>query len=146
MTSSLIQMNIDSLKQQARRLRQDLEKDGHAINHSKSLELLAHQFGLKDWNTLVAILKKKSQIGNLAIEQTVKGYYLGNYFTGNLKRIQKLTNGRYRITLVFEKPIDVVKFNSFSNIRKSVTCIVNQNGQTYEKTSNGEPHLKLQLN
>jgi hypothetical protein len=42
------------LKQQAKRLRTSLADRGVEVTHSEALELLAHQHGARDWNTLVA--------------------------------------------------------------------------------------------
>ena len=41
-------------KQMARRLREDLAARGIAVGHSEALELVAHQHGARDWNTLAA--------------------------------------------------------------------------------------------
>jgi hypothetical protein len=41
-------------KAMARRLRTALADDGVAVTHSRALELVARQHGLRDWNTLVA--------------------------------------------------------------------------------------------
>lgn len=48
----------DSLspKQMARRLRDDLADRGVPLSHSEALELVAHQYGARDWNTLAARL------------------------------------------------------------------------------------------
>ena len=43
---------LSALKTQAKRLRAELQKSGTPLSHSQSLELLAHQMGIKDWNTL----------------------------------------------------------------------------------------------
>jgi catechol 2,3-dioxygenase-like lactoylglutathione lyase family enzyme len=44
----------DIHKQMARRLRADLADRGVTISHSEALELVAHQHGARDWNTLAA--------------------------------------------------------------------------------------------
>ena len=41
-------------KSMARRLRADLAARDVAVSHSEALELVAHQYGARDWNTLVA--------------------------------------------------------------------------------------------
>ena len=41
-------------KQQAKRLRTSLAERGVEVTHSEALELVAHQYGARDWNTLVA--------------------------------------------------------------------------------------------
>ncbi|MEN8685342.1 glyoxalase superfamily protein, partial [Marivita sp.] len=42
-----------------------------------------------------------------------------------------------------DEPVDVVHFDSFSNFRKRVQCVVGPSGTTKEKTSNGQPHVVL---
>ncbi len=41
-------------KSMARRLRADLAARDVAVSHSEALELVAHQYGVRDWNTLAA--------------------------------------------------------------------------------------------
>src|SRR3990170_3891468 len=41
-------------KDQAKRLRTSLADRGIAVTHSDALELVAHQHGARDWNTLAA--------------------------------------------------------------------------------------------
>lgn len=41
-------------KSMARRLRADLAEREVAISHSEALEIVAHQYGVRDWNTLAA--------------------------------------------------------------------------------------------
>ena len=48
-------------KTMARILRQALADRGVAITHSESLELVARQFGLADWNTLAAAIERSAQ-------------------------------------------------------------------------------------
>ena len=56
MNGSTLLPSIDALKRLAQRLRQELADAGTVISHSRSLELLAHQHGYKDWNTLHAAI------------------------------------------------------------------------------------------
>ncbi|WP_136518370.1 glyoxalase superfamily protein [Cellulomonas telluris] len=44
----------DRAKAMARALRADLAADGLAVTHSRALELVAHAYGLRDWNALAA--------------------------------------------------------------------------------------------
>lgn len=48
----------DHAKRLARRLRGDLAAAGIEIPHSLALELVAHQFGTKDWNVLAALANR----------------------------------------------------------------------------------------
>jgi len=135
---------IGTLKKQAKRLRTELTENGISINHSKSLEILAHQHGFKDWNGLYAAAQTNSMLSTFKIGQTVDGVYLGQKVVGEIIGLQKQSKGnRYQLTLELEKPIDVVSFDSFSNLRKRITCRVDEGGVSREKTSNGQPHMVL---
>jgi len=50
---------------------------------------------------------------------------------------------RTRITIVFDEPVDVVSFDSFSAFRQRVTVTLGNDGKTAEKTSDGVPHMQL---
>jgi catechol 2,3-dioxygenase-like lactoylglutathione lyase family enzyme len=54
MTSS----TTDPAKKLAKLLRDDLAAAGLSIPHSLALELIAHQFGAKDWNVLAATVSR----------------------------------------------------------------------------------------
>ncbi len=138
--------SIEHLKAQAKRLRARLEADGQPVGHSRSLELVAHQYGFKDWNTLHAAVGNRPPPCPVMMGQLVRGSYLGQAFTGEVIGVQALTaSDRYRITLLFDDPVDVVTFESFSAFRRRVTCTIDSRGVTAEKTSNGRPHLRLDL-
>ncbi len=135
--------SLDNLKAQAKRLRTTLSEDGTAISHSKSLELIAHQYGFRDWNTLHAAVGNRPPAGPVVLGQRVKGTYLGQPFDGEVIGVQALSAGRFRVTFDFDEPVDVVTFESFSAFRKRVSCTVDAQGRTTEKTSNGQPQLML---
>jgi len=137
--------SLDSLKDQAKRLRETLARQGTEIIHSKALELIAGQMGFRDWNTLYAAVGNESPRLTLSIGEKVKGRYLGQDFTGRIIAVHALTNahGRYRVTFDFDEAVDVVTFDSFSAFRKRVTCTLDEDGRTIERTSNGLPHMVL---
>ena len=137
--------SLDDLKQQARRLRDTLGRQGAVVNHAKSLELIAGQHGFRDWNTLMAAIGNRPPMRNYSIGEQVAGHYLGQPFTGRIIAVQALTNaqGRYRVTFDFDEPVDVITFDSWSAYRKRVTCTLDEAGTTVEKTSNGRPHMML---
>lgn len=136
--------SLDNLKAQAKRLRTTLSDDGTAISHSKSLELIAHQYGFRDWNTLHAAVGNRPPAAPVALGQRVKGVYLSQPFAGEVIGVQALSAGRYRVTFDFDEPVDVVTFDSFSAFRKRVSATVDEAGRTFERTSNGQPQLQLQ--
>lgn len=138
--------SIGMLKGQAKRLRAELAAEGEPITHSKSLELLAHRYGFKDWNTLHAAAGNGPPPCPVTLGSKVSGTYLGQVFEGDVIGVQTLTTpDRFRITLRFDQPVDVVRFNSFSNMRQRVSCIVDHAGKTIEKTSDGRPHMQLEI-
>jgi hypothetical protein len=127
-------------------MRSALSADGHSISHSRALELLARQHGYKDWNTLHAAAGNHTGSGPVAVGERVRGTYLSQPFDGEVIGLARLpTHGRYRITIQFDAPVDVVTFDSFSAFRKRVTVTVDEHGVSPQKTSNGEPHMRLQI-
>ncbi|MGH1482221.1 MAG: glyoxalase superfamily protein [Geminicoccales bacterium] len=138
--------SIEALKNQARRLRAKLSSDGEPITHSNSLELLAHQYGYKDWNTLRAAVGNGPPSCPANLGAKVRGEYLGQAFKGEVTDVQTLTSpDRFRVTLHFDEPVDVVTFGSFSNLWQRVSCIIDSSGKTTEKTSDGRPHMQLEI-
>jgi hypothetical protein len=138
--------SLDVLKDQAKRLRDTLGRQGTVVNHSKALELIAGQYGFRDWNTLMGAIGNLPPVRSYSIGEQVIGHYLGQMFTGTIIAVQTLTNanGRYRVTFDFDEPVDVITFESWSAFRKRVTCTLDEEGRTVEKTSNGQPHMVLQ--
>lgn len=137
--------SLNALKDQARRLRKSLEADGTTITLSKSLELLAHQYGRKDWNTLSAAAERTPRSLPATVGGRVRGRYLGQAFEADVVGMQSLsTQDRHRITLRFDRPVDVVTFASFSNLRRRISCVIDGAGRSVEKTSDGYPHLELE--
>ena len=137
--------SLDALKDQAKRLRAGLSLAGQEITHSKSLELLATQYGFRDWNTLHAKVGNRPPLDPWLLGAKVRGHYLGQPFEARILGVQAVTAqpGRYRLTLDLDEPVDVVTFDSFSAFRKRVHCTIDETGRTIEKTSNGRPHVEL---
>lgn len=135
--------DLAELKAQAKRLRAALETEGDFITHSEALELIARQYGRRDWNTLHA------QVGNRPSEPyhmggQWAGIYLGQPFTGAIHALKKLDDGaHYEISFDFDEAVDVVKFDSFSAYRKRVTVTMDRQGRSVQKTSDGQPYLTL---
>lgn len=137
---------VDELKTQAKALRRSLAGEGHVISHSKSLETLANQLGYRDWNTLHAIAGNGAPHVPYALGEAVRGTYLGQAFEGEIIGLQKLSNdNRYGLTIKFDVPVDVVKFEGMTNFRSRVNVTLNNNGRSDAKTSDGQPHMVLQM-
>lgn len=136
---------VDELKTQAKALRRSLAGEGHVISHSKSLETLANQFGYRDWNTLHAIAGNGTSVP-YTLGEAVRGIYLGQAFEGEIVSLRKLSkDNRYGLTIKFDVPVDVVKFEGMTNFRSMVKVTLNDNGRSSEKTSDGQPHMALQM-
>lgn len=133
--------SLDALKTQAKQLKQALAAKGQDLAHGQCLDLIARQHGLRDWNTLHA------KLGNtppaLALGQHVTGRYLGQPFKGEVISLAALGDSHTRVTLRFEKPVDVVPFDSFSNFRQQVSVVLTADRRTVEQTSDGTPHMVI---
>jgi hypothetical protein len=137
---------LNVVKEQAKALRSALSTAGTIVSHSKSLELIAHQFGFKDWNTLHATIGNRPAKNPITIGRTVSGRYLGQPFSAEIIGVRAFqASNRFRLTLNLDVPIDVVTFDSFSSFRKRIHCTVDQNGVSTERTSNGKPQMVLEL-
>ncbi|MEL6736732.1 MAG: glyoxalase superfamily protein, partial [Pseudomonadota bacterium] len=138
--------SIDTMKQQARRLRTSMAARGVPLTLAQALETVAHTLGHRDWNTASA-LASQAEASNASqtwcVGQTVKGEYLGQSFRGTVVGIAQLPQDRERITLRFDAPLDVVEFDSFSSFRQRVTAVIGRDGVSPKKRSDGTPHLRL---
>jgi hypothetical protein len=71
---------------------------------------------------------------------------MGQRFFGVVKAARLVgENGHNHLTLRFDTPIDVVRFSSFSSLRQQVSVTVDWTGRTPQKTSNGAPHMVLDI-
>ena len=151
MSTSSILPSIDILKQQAKALRVERQSGGASTSHSLSLELIARQYGYRDWNTLRAASENQTSNAILntcpvAIGDRVTGLYLGQPFEASVLNMVPLKSGDlFRITLHFDEPVDVVTHDSFSSFRQRVTGNIDHMGVTPQKTSNGQPQIVLHV-
>ncbi|NNF78150.1 MAG: hypothetical protein HKN05_08990 [Rhizobiales bacterium] len=137
---------LDALKSQAKRLRSELALSGTQLGHSRALELMAKQYGYKDWNTLHAAVGNRPQPAPVVLGQRLSGRYLNQPFDGEVIGVQAMAEpDRFRVTLMFDVPVDVVTFEGLNNFRQRVSGVIDRKGVTAEKTSDGNPHLVLNL-
>lgn len=134
--------NRTALKDHARRLRATLADQGTALSHSAALETISRQWGFRDWNTLSAALGN-APAPRWQVGQAVSGRYLGQGFTGRIKAVREAIGGHQHLTIVFDRPVDVVRSDWFSSYRRQINCIVNDAGRTLARTSDGQPHVVL---
>jgi hypothetical protein len=131
------------LKSQARTLRDTQDAAGRPVSQAEALEMVARSHGLRNWNTLRAQAMRRQRLG---LNTRVTGRYLGQKFRGRVHALgpaQVKTAGAFRVVLHFDEPVDVVQFDSFSAMRQRVAGTLGANGQSFDTTSDGAPHLTL---
>lgn len=145
MTDHIPLPSLETIKDQAKRLRVRLSAEGSTVSHSKALELVAAQYGFRDWNTLSAKAGNRPPLNPWMLGSHVSGHYLGQPFRGEVISVRAIASrpGFYRLELNFNEPVDVVTFDSFSSFRHRVVATVGEDGRTVEKTSDGRPHMEL---
>lgn len=143
MAFSLDTPSAQSLKAEARTLREDNAKTGTPISHGAALEQVAKSHGYRDWNTARAMLPER--VGApVQVGDRVKGTYLGQAFKGLVIGVILMSDMRhYQITVRFDDPVDVVKSELFSAFRHRVTATVDIYGVSSARTSDGQPHMRL---
>lgn len=137
---------IEDFKNQARRLRRAMAEQGAEIAHSAALELVARSHGQRDWNTLAALAKKEAgRTPAFAVDRKVRGIYLGQPFEGRVVALAKMpSGGLYRVTVKFDRPVDVVTFESFSAFRNRADAVIDAAGVSPRRTSNGQPQMVVE--
>ena len=139
-------INLDELKSQAKNLRNALSAQGTQLSHAQALETLAKQRGYRDWNTLVAAAGNRPAASGYVLGQRVSGRYLGQPMSGEVIAVRPMgDSGHFRLTIQLDEPVDVVKFDSFSSFRSRINATVDSHGKTAAKTSDGQPHLQLEI-
>lgn len=141
---------VADFKDQAKRLRRAMAEQGADIGHSAALELVAKSHGQRDWNTLVGLARRDGETGtepalSVAVDGKVKGTYLGQPFEGRVVSLTRLpSGGLYRISVKFDRPVDVVTFDSFSAFRSRVDAVIDARGVSPRRTSNGLPQMVIE--
>lgn len=133
-------MTLAEAKAQARALRAALQGQGRVISHAQALEMIAHQHGARDWNALHARLSQQPSPPDLAQGGRVRGHYLGQPFAGRIIGLSGPASHRL-IEIRFDQPVDVVRFQSFSNLRHQIRAVIDPHGCSHERTSDGRHQL-----
>ncbi len=136
----MTQLSLDTVKAQAKALRQALQARGTVISHAQVLELIARQHGARDWNTLHARLTLQNAPPELAFGDRVAGYYLGQAYTGEIVALSGPA-GHRQVEIKLDQPVDTVRFESFSNWRHRIRGTIDVDGRSHRRTSDGAPHL-----
>lgn len=136
----MTQPSLDTVKAQAKALRQALQAGDTVVSHAQALELIARQHGARDWNTLHARLTQQNAPPELALGDRVTGYYLGQAYTGEIVALSGPARHRH-VEIKLDQPVDTVRFESFSNWRHRIRGTLDVDGRSHRKTSDGAPHL-----
>ena len=73
----------------------------------------------------------------------MSGEYLSQRFSATVLSAEQQRPGWFRLVLDLDEAVDVVRFDSFSNLRKQIRIVVGPDGRSKERTSDGTPHLVL---
>jgi hypothetical protein len=73
----------------------------------------------------------------------VTGRYLSQPFAATVLAADQFRPGWFRLVLDLDAAVDVVRFDSFSNLRKRIRVEVGPAGHSKERTSDGIPHVEL---
>ena len=139
-------MTLNSLseaKSKAKALRDALDRQGTRISRAQALELVAHQDGARDWNTLHAKLSRAERRA-LQLGDEVRGKYLGQSFIGRIVTLSK-AGLNLNVSIQLDVPVDTVRFESFSNMRRRIRGVIGPDGRSEQKTSDDCPVLVLDL-
>ena len=143
MTYSLDTPSIETLKSEARALREERSRAGTPIKQGHALEEIARLHGYRDWNTASATLPNRVVVP-FQVGQRVTGTYLGRPFAGMLLGVQLMPDMRhFEVTVKFDKPVDVSRFDSMVIPRQRVRATVGIDGTSAAHTSDGEPHMRV---
>lgn len=135
---------VAEAKRQAKRLREQLDRQGTPVSHGNALELVAHQHGFRDWNAFHAAMGNRPPEG-WAPGDRVEGSYLSQAFSATIVAVEMVRPGWFRLVLDLDEAVDVVTFDSFSNFRTRIRGVVGPEGHSRERTSDGLPQLRLDL-
>ncbi len=144
MTFSLDTPTLSGLKAEARALREARSLAGAPITQGFALETVAKAHGYRDWNTASARLPERIAVP-FQVGQRVRGTYLGKPFEGLLIGVQLLADMQhFQVTVKFDRPVNVSKFESMVINRQRVVATVDVRGVTSAITGDGQPHMRLQ--
>ena len=143
MSFSLDTPSIQTLKSEARALRDSRAAAGTPLTHGAALEQVARSHGYRDWNTARAVLPEQRpapfQVGG-----RVTGLYLDQPFTGVLLGMHLLGDGGHaKLTVQFDTPVNVTPDFMFATLRHRVVATVDGQGVTPALRGNGQPQLRI---
>ncbi len=143
MSFSLDTPSAQTLKSEAKNLRDERARTGQMLTHSAALEEVARAHGYRDWNTARASLPDRVVVP-FQVGMRVKGFYLEQPFKGLLIGVQLSNNMQlYTVTIQFDEPVNVTPKLMFAAHRQRVTATVDARGISPALRGNGQPQTRL---
>ena len=143
MSFSLDTPSAQTLKSEAKNLREARAKSGQPLTHGAALEEVARAHGYRDWNTARAALPDRVAVP-FQVGMRVKGFYLEQPFKGLLIGVQLAMNMQSdTVTVLFDEPVNVTPNFMFAANRQRVTATVDIRGISPALRGNGEPQMRL---
>ena len=143
MSFSLDTPSAQTLKSEAKALREQRTKAGTPLTHGQALEHVARAHGFRDWNTARAALPDRVAVP-FQVGMRVRGFYLEQPFTGLLIGVQLAHNMQaYTVTIQFDEPVNVTPTFMFAAYRQRVTATVDIRGISPALRGNGQPQMRL---
>jgi hypothetical protein len=144
MSYSLDTPSTQTLKSEAKALRQQRAAAGESLSHGAALEAVARSHGYRDWNTARACLPDRLAVP-FQVGQRVRGLYLDQPFTGMLIGVQLLSDMQHMtVTVNFDTPVNVTPTFMFAALRHRVTATLDSRGISAAMRGNGNPQMMLQ--
>jgi hypothetical protein len=143
MSFSLDTPSVQTLKSEAKALRDERAASTQPISLGTALEETARRHGYRDWNTASAALPER--VGApVQVGDRVSGTYLSRRFKGMVLGVHLLADMQhYEGTVKFDQPVNVSKFASMQHLRQRVKATVDVYGVSVSRTSDGEPHMRV---
>ena len=142
MTSSFTTLSRQGLKAEARIWRAQQEARGTSVTHGAALEAVARHHGFRDWNAAAALLPESAPVPLMAGDR-VTGRYLGHAFEGTLLAAGSEGAGLTRVTVQFDRPINVTAGSPYAHIRRRVSAVLDEAGDSPARTGDGAPQMHL---
>jgi hypothetical protein len=143
MSFSLDTPSAQTLKSEARALRETRQKLGETLTHGAALDQVSRAHGFRDWNTARAALPDRVPVP-FQVGMRVRGFYLEQPFKGLLIGVQLSSSmTTYAVTVMFDEPVNVTPNFMFAAHRQRVTATVDIHGVSPALRGNGQPQMRL---
>jgi hypothetical protein len=141
MSFSLDIQSVQTLKSEAKALREQRSAQGENLSHGAALEAVAKSHGFRDWNTARAALPDRVAVP-FQVGQRVHGTYLEQPFKGVLLAVQLLGDGQhFKITVNFDEAVNVTPTFMFAALRQRVVATIDLHGVSPAMRGNGKPQM-----